>query len=162
MKKTKFAYTFFVAMLSALVLAGASSAAPPTRTTEPPFDFDNDGGLFCGFALRSETLQNNVKITTFSDGRQLVTGRRKVRLTNLSTNGFLVVTDAGHLTTDPAQTVDTFTGSLLLPLFPGEPLGPGVYLFHGRVVATFAPGGFFYSDLDVTGTSVDLCAALSA
>jgi hypothetical protein len=36
-----------------------------------------------------------------------------------------------------------------------------VWLFVGKVVATFAePGGFFYSTIDVTGTSVDLCAAL--
>jgi hypothetical protein len=109
----------------------------------------------------AETLQNNQKITTFSDGRQLVTGRRTVRLTNLSTGKSLVLTDAGHLTTDPQQTADTFTGRLVFPLFPGEPLGPGVWLFVGRVVATFVqPGGFFYSNLDITGNRVDLCAAL--
>ena len=156
----KFIYSFVVAALGVLMVTSAASAAPPTRTTEPPFDFETS--LFCGFPLRSETLQNNVKITTFSNGRQIVTGRRTVRLTNVSTGASLIVTDAGHLTTDPAQTVDTFTGSLLLPLFPGEPFGPGVYLFHGRVVATFAPGGFFYSNLEVTGTRVDLCAALRA
>jgi hypothetical protein len=154
----KLIHLFVVAILGALAVTSAAQAAPPTRTTEPPFDFETS--LFCGFPLRSGTLQNNVKITTFSDGRQLVTGRRTVRLTNLSTGASLVVTDAGHLTTDPEQTVDTFTGSLLLPLFPGEPFGPGVYLFAGKVVATFAAGGFFYSNLDVTGTRTDLCAAL--
>jgi hypothetical protein len=147
-------------MLGALALTGIAQAAPPSRTTEPPFDFATS--LFCGYPMKSETLQNNVKILTFSDGHQIVTGRRTVRLTNLSTGASLVVTDAGHLSTDPAQTVDTFTGSLLLPLFPGEPFGPGVYLFHGRVVATFAPGGFFYANLEVTGTRTDLCAALRA
>jgi hypothetical protein len=156
--KLKLVQAFVVAMLGAFSVASAAQATPPTRTIEPPFDFETS--LFCGFPLRSETLQNNVKIATFSDGRQIVTGRRTVRLTNLSTGASLVVTDAGHLTTDPAQTVDTFTGSLLLPLFPGEPFGPGVYLFDGKVVATFAPGGFFYSNLDVTGTRTDLCAAL--
>ena len=156
--KHKLIHAFLVAVLGAVAATSAAQAAPPTRTTEPPFDFETS--LFCGFPLRSETLQNNVKITTFSDGRQIVTGRRTVRLTNVSTGTSLVVTDAGHLTTDPAQTVDTFTGSLLLPLFPGEPFGPGVYLFDGKVVATFAPGGFFYANLDVTGRRVDLCAAL--
>jgi hypothetical protein len=141
------------------MLAGTAQANPPTRTTEPPFDFENS--LFCGFPLRSETLQSNVKVLTFSDGHQLVTGSRTVRLTNLSTGESLVLTDAGHLTTDPQQTVDTFTGRLVLPVFPGEPRGPGVWLFVGKVVATFAqPGGFFYSDVDVTGKAVDLCAAL--
>ena len=156
--KNKIVYALVAAVLSALVVTSASQAAPPTRTTEPPFDFETP--LFCGFPLRSETLQSNVKITTFSDGRQIVTGRRTVRLTNVATGASLVVTDAGHLTTDPGQTVDTFTGSLLLPLFPGEPFGPGVYLFDGKVVATFAPGGFFYSNLEVTGRRTDLCAAL--
>jgi hypothetical protein len=150
---------FVVGVLLAAMVASAAQADPPTRTTEPPFDFESS--LFCGFPLRSETLRNNVKITTFSDGRQLVTGRRTVRLTNLATGESLVVTDAGHLTTDPEQTADTFTGRLVFPLFPGEPRGPGVWLFVGKVVATFAePGGFFYSDIAVTGRAVDLCAAL--
>jgi hypothetical protein len=148
-----------VGVLLAAMVASTAQADPPTRTTEPPFDFESS--LFCGFPLRAETLQTNQKITTFSDGRQLVTGRRSVRLTNLSTGESLVVTDAGHLTTDPEQTADTFTGRLLFPLFPGEPRGPGVWLFVGKVVATFAtPGGFFYSDIDVTGRAVDICAAL--
>lgn len=111
--------------------------------------------------MRAETLQTNQKITTFSDGRQIVTGRRTVRLTNLLTSESIVVTDAGHLTTDPEQTADTFTGRLLFPLFPGEPRGPGLWLLVGKVVATFAtPGGFFYSEIDVTGRAVDLCAEL--
>src|SRR3954452_12721116 len=152
---------FMTAVLLAATVATVAQADPPTRTTEPPFDFETS--LFCGFPLRSETLQSNVKITTFSDGRQLVTGRRTVRLTNVSTGKSLVLTDAGHLTTDPQQTVDTFTGRLVFPVFPGEPTGPRVWLFVGKVVATFAqPGGFFYSKIDVTGRSVDLCAELRA
>jgi hypothetical protein len=133
---------------------------PPTRSTEPPFDIENSS-LFCGFPLRAETLRNNVKITTFSDGRQLVTGTRTVRLTNLSSGKSLVVRDAGSLITNPEQTAETFHGRLVLFLFPGEPFGPGAWLFNGRVDATFAePGVFFYSDLDFTGKQVDLCAAL--
>jgi hypothetical protein len=147
-------------VLFAATVAGTAQAAPPIRTTEPPFGFDNVS-LFCGFPLRAETLRNNVKITTFSDGRQLVTGSHTYRLTNLSTGKSLVLTDAGNLITNPEQTTDTFTGRLVLFLFPGEPFGPGAWLFIGRVVATFAePGGFFYSGLDVTGNRVDLCAAL--
>ena len=152
-----------VALLGALfaaTLASTAQAVPPTRTTEPPFDFDSNS-LFCGFPLRAETLRNNVKITTFSDGRQLTTGSRTYRLTNLSTGKSLVLTDAGNLITNPEQTTDTFTGRLALFLFPGEPFGPGAWLFVGRTVATFAePGGFLYSDLQVTGKRVDLCAAL--
>jgi hypothetical protein len=50
---------------------------------------------------------------------------------------------------------------LVLFLFPGEPFGPGAWLFVGRTVATFAdPGGFLYSDLDLDGKSIDLCTAL--
>jgi hypothetical protein len=149
-----------VGLLLAAGFTGGAQGTPPTRSTEPPFEFDNSS-VFCGFPMRAETLRNNVKITTFSDGRQLVTGSHTYRLTNLSTGKSLVVTDAGSLTTDPAQTVDTFAGRLVLFLFPGEPLGPGVWLFAGHVVATFAaPGGFFYSDLQIKGNRVDLCAAL--
>jgi len=146
--------------LFAATLASTAQAVPPTRTTEPPFDFDSNS-LFCGFPLRAETLRNNVKITTFSDGRRLTTGSRMYRLTNLSTGKSLVLTDAGNLITNPEQTTDTFTGRLALFLFPGEPFGPGASLFIGRVLANFAvPGGFFYSSLDFTGQRVDLCAAL--
>jgi hypothetical protein len=149
-----------VALAFAAVSGGGAQADPPTRSAEPPFDFESNS-VFCGFPLRAETLRNNVKITTFSDGHQLVTGSHTARLTNLSTGKSLVVTDAGSLTTDAAQTVDTFSGRLLLFLFPGEPLGPGAWLFEGRVVATFAqPGGFFYADLQATGKRTDLCAAL--
>jgi hypothetical protein len=152
-----------VALLGALfaaMVASTAQAVPPTRETEQPFDFDSNS-LFCGFPLRAETLRNNVKITTFSDGRQLTTGSHTYRLTNLSTGKSLVLTDAGNLITNPEQTTDTFTGRLVLFLFPGEPFGPGASLFVGRVVANFAvPGGFFYSSLDFTGQRVDLCAAL--
>jgi hypothetical protein len=145
-------------VLAALVASGAQ-ADPPKRTTEAPFDFQTSA--FCGFPVQATTLTTNEKITTFSDGRQIVTGRRTVRLTNLSTGNSMVVTDAGHLATDPQQTVDTFTGRLVLPVFPGEPRGPGLWLFVGKVVATFAtPGGFLYSSIDVTGNATDLCAAL--
>jgi len=154
------AVAVLAALLFAAVVASTAQAVPPTRETEQPFDFDSNS-LFCGFPLRAETLRNNVKITTFSDGRQLTTGSRKYRLTNLSTGKSLVLTDAGNLITNPEQTTDTFTGRLALFLFPGEPFGPGVSLFVGRVVANFAvPGGFFYSGLEFTGRRVDLCAAL--
>ena len=145
-------------MLVALV-PSAAKADPPTRTTEPPFDFESSE--FCGFLVRAETLKTNQKITTFSDGRQIVTGRRTVRLANLVTGESIVVTDAGRLITDPQHTTDIFTGRVLFPVFPGEPRGPGLWLFVGKVVARFAvPGGFVYSSIDVTGRAVDLCAAL--
>jgi hypothetical protein len=147
-------------MLLAATVASPAQAEPPTRETEPPFDFDSSS-LFCGFPLRAETLRNNVKITTFSDGRQLATGGRTVRLTNLPSGESLILRDAGSVTTDPEQTAETLTGRLVLFLFPGEPFGPGAWLFVGRTVATFAePGGFLYSDLDLDGARVDLCAAL--
>jgi hypothetical protein len=146
--------------LFAATVTSAAQAVPPTRETEPPFDFDNSS-LFCGFPLRAETLRNNVRITTFSDGRQLVTGSHTYRLTNLSTGKSLVLTDAGNVITNPEQTAESLTGRLVLFLFPGEPFGPGAWLFVGRADATFAePGGFFYSGLELNGTRVDLCAAL--
>ncbi len=157
---TKFTALLLAGVLFAATFASAAHAVPPTRETEPPFDFDSIS-VFCGFPLRARTLRNNVKITTFSDGRQLVTGSHTYRLTNLSTGQSLVLTDAGNLITNPDQTAETFHGRVVLFLFPGEPFGPGAWLFVGRVEATFAePGDFLYSDLDLTGRRVDLCAAL--
>ena len=141
-------------------VASPALAEPPARETEPPFDFDSNS-LFCGFPLRAETLRNNVKITTFSGGRQVVTGGRTVRLSDLSSGESLVLRDAGSVTTNPERTAEALTGRLVLFLFPGEPFGPGAWLFVGRTVATFAePGGFLYSGLEFTGEPVDLCAAL--
>jgi hypothetical protein len=148
-----------VGLLFAATVASTAQAVPPTRERVPPADFESS--LFCGFPLRVESLRKNVKSTTFSDGRELTTGRETRRLTNLSSGKSLVITDAGNLMTDPEQTTDTFHGRLVLFLFPGEPFGPGAWLFAGRVVATFAePGGFLYSGLEFTGKRVDLCAAL--
>jgi hypothetical protein len=156
-----FALALLIGVVLAGALAGSAQAVPPTRTTEAPFEFDNSS-VFCGFPLRAEALSSNVKITTFSDGRQLVTGHEVYRLTNLATGKTLVVPDAGNVMTNPQQTAETLTGRLLLFLFPSEPFGPHAWLFTGRVSATFAqPGGFFYSGLDFTGQRVDLCAALS-
>jgi hypothetical protein len=156
--------TSILALLAGVLFVATAvspaQAAPPTRETEPPFDFDRSS-LFCGFPLRAETLRNNVKITTFSDGRQLVTGGRTVRLSNLASGESLVLRDAGSVTTNPERTAETLTGRLVLFLFPGEPFGPGAWLFVGRTVATFAePGGFLYSDFDLDGRRLDLCAAL--
>jgi hypothetical protein len=155
--------TLAVALLAgalfAATLASTAQGVPPTRESIPPSNFESS--LFCDFPLRVESLRKNVKITTFSDGNQLSTGSETRRLTNLSTGESLIITDAGNLITNPEQTTDTFHGRTLLFPFPGEPFGPGAFLFVGRVDATFAePGGFFYSDIDVTGKRVDLCAAL--
>jgi len=150
----------FVGVLATAGTIRAAVSAPPTRTTEPPFDFESST-VFCGFPLRAETLRNNIKITTFSDGHQLVSGGRTVRLTNLSTGKSVVLRDAGNVTTNAQQTSETLTGTLVLFLFPGEPFGPGAWLFEGRATATFAePGGFAYASLVLNGRRVDLCAAL--
>jgi hypothetical protein len=155
------ALSLLLGVVLAATLASSAQATPPTRSTEPPFTFDNNT-LFCGFPMRAEVLKDNVKILTFSSGRQLVTGTQTYRLTNLATGKSLVVKDAGNLITNPDQTTDTFHGRLVLFLFPIEPFGPSASLFVGSVHATFAqPGGFFYSGLRYTGKRVDLCAALS-
>jgi hypothetical protein len=90
-----------------------------------------------------------------------VTGGRTVRLSNLSSGESLVLRDAGNVSTNPERTAEVLTGNLVLFLYPGEPFGPGAWLFVGRTVATFAePAGFLYSDLDLDGRRIDLCAAL--
>jgi hypothetical protein len=161
--RTRLATGLGVALLAALLsglLATNAGAVPPERSTEPPLEFDNNS-VFCGFPMRAEVLRDNVKITTFGDGRQLVTGSQTTRLTNLSSRKSLTLTDAGNVVTNAAGTAEALTGRLILFLYPGEPFGPGAFLFTGRVHATFAqPNGFFYSHLEYAGGRIDLCAAL--
>ena len=144
------------------VAAGPAQGAAPTREPAEPFNIDSIS-VFCGFPLRIETVENKFTETTFSDGRVRVTGTGALRLTNLSTGESLIVRQPGTTTTNPAQTAVTLTGQTVLFQLPGEPLGPGLFLITGRIVATLQePGGFLLADLEFTGKRVDLCASLSS
>ena len=65
-----------------MVLAGSAGADRPTREFLPQDDGVISGA--CAFDVGLEILSNNAYETTFSDGRTLVTGTLKVRLTNLT------------------------------------------------------------------------------
>ncbi len=114
---SRFSAVLCVALLSVFGIPSvAAHGTPPTRTTEPPFDFASSTA-FCGFPLSAHTLRDNIKITTFSDGRQLVTGGRTVRVTNLGTAKSIVLRDTGSVTTNAEQTSEVLTGSIVLSCF---------------------------------------------
>jgi hypothetical protein len=112
-------------------------------------------------------LANKEFTTTFSDGRQLITGKLKVRLTNLdepsqslkvniSGPGVIRVTEEGVFTLKA-------TGRWLFFFFPGD-LGPGepgfMVITTGRAVLRIdAEGSFSFSHS--RGTTKDVCAALA-
>jgi len=89
----------------------------------------------------------------------------QLTLTNLATNATLALPANGAVTNtlvnaDGSQRV-TLTGHNVLILFPSDvPAGPSTTLYVGRVVFTVDVNGIF-TLVSTSGTSTDLCAALS-
>ena len=126
--------------LFAATLASTAQAVPPTRTTEPPVDFDSNS-LFCGFSaaigdIAEQREDHNIQQRPPASRPP---GAARIASPICSTGKSMVLTNAGNLITNPEQTTDTFTGRLALFLFPGEPFGPGASLFVGRVVLPTSP-----------------------
>ena len=147
----------------ALLSAPAASADKPVREFLPAGDFTLTG--VCPFPVGVEVITNNEFITTFSDGRQLVTGTLKVRATNLDSDESLDlnISGPGVITenSDGSVTIEAH-GSWLLWFFPGD-LGPGspgrLFVNNGHFVQTFSSAGVTIDRQ--TGSQEDLCAALA-
>ena len=146
-----------------LLFASTASADKPVREFLPIEDLTLTG--VCSFDVGIEVTANNEFITTFSDGRQLITGALKVRVTNLTSEesfdlnipgpGFFIPNPDGSVTTEAH-------GPWLLWFFPGD-LGPGspgqLFVNKGHIVFTSGPGG---TTIDKqTGSQTDICAALT-
>jgi hypothetical protein len=149
----------------ALVPAAGASADKPTRE---PFPVGNDvfpAGVVCSFPVSIEVLENREKVTTFSDGRQLVTGTLKQRVTNLATGESLDLNTSGPATITPSADGSVLTisgrGHSLLFFFSGEPGGPGLFLYIGHNVVTFDVVNDVVTSVRATGRRIDICAALA-
>jgi hypothetical protein len=146
-----------------LLLAPAASADKPAREFLPAEDFTLTG--VCAFPVREEVTTNNEFITTFTDGRQLITGSLKVRATNLDSGKALDlnISGPGVITenADGSVTLDAY-GSWLIWFFPGD-LGPGspgqLFVNSGHFVETFSSTGVTVDKQ--TGSQQDICAALA-
>ena len=146
-----------------LLLAPAASAEKPAREFLPAEDFTLTG--VCTFPVREEVTTNNEFITTFTDGRQLITGSFRVRATNLDSGKALDlnISGPGVITenSDGSVTLDAH-GSWLIWFFPGD-LGPGspgqLFVNNGHFVETFSSTGLTVDKQ--AGSQQDICAALA-
>ena len=133
---TRFALTVLVSVGLTLLLGGAALAAKPVREFVPsPPDTTFPAGALCGFPVAVETLRNNEYLTTFSDGRQRITGALKLRLTNVDTGESLVVNASGPGWYTATETTFNVSGQgrWVLFQFAGDEPGPGIFLYRGNL-----------------------------
>ena len=150
----------FVVCAVAFVAIFAGSAAHGAQPIREPLviedaDFDN----LCKFPVRIEITANKEYVKFFSDGRLLVNGKLFVRITNLNTGKSMDVNISGPA--NVTLTSERNMGRGLLLLFPEDAAGPGVFLNTGRLDVIRGEDGFI-TNYTVRGTSVDVCAALTA
>jgi hypothetical protein len=142
-----------VVLTSALVVP-AALADKPIREPVPAPPFLTVSGS-CSFDVRIDFLVNKEFITTFTSGKQIVTGRLVVRVTNLkdpSKSKVLNISGPGIDDSDPSTI--PLSGSSLV-FFPGVLL-----LTHGPVVLTVDEDGNVTLFTQTSRSSVDLCAVL--
>ena len=155
---------FSALVLGCLLAAPNASGTRPDRFFLPAEDFVISGS--CGFDVGVHTLQNNEYMTVFENGRSLVTGVLKERLTNLS---------------DPSKSIDVNVSGP--GTFTPTPDGGFVLRAEGRWLFWFAAGdlgagspailvltsGLTIASVDGSGNisfapsrnTRDLCAALA-
>jgi hypothetical protein len=151
--------------LAMSALVPVASADKPTREFLPSEDFVIEG--ICSFSVDVHILANNSFITTFSDGRQLITGTLKVRLTNLDDpSKSLEVNISGpgvQRVTEEGEFVLMAEGRWLFFFFPGD-LGAGdpgfLAITTGLAILRIDTEGNF-SFTHRTGTTTDVCVALA-
>jgi hypothetical protein len=172
---TRLACAVAVTLLTFVGLAAQSTdAATCKKLRDPPADsICLPAGVACaGFDLLLETVDaSNLSSIEFQDEdgnlvRFISAGKGStLRFTNLLTDESLVFKTGGsvqQVTIDPdgTQTV-TNTGHNVVILFPTDvPAGPSTTLYIGKLVYTVDTSEVFTVQ-SFTGTSTDICAALS-
>lgn len=160
-----FAAVAVIAVVGVFGSVGAASASPPSSEPVPiPDSFTVEG--ICSFTVQIDVLMNREKISTFSNGTQLITGAVKMRLTNTSNpDNSLVLNPSG-----PARLVPLGDGTVMqtgrglgLQPFSAEAsiTGNAEFLFiSGPEVLKFYPDGSF-KEIKRGHVKLDVCAALA-
>jgi hypothetical protein len=156
---TRLAWAVSVSLLTFVGLAPPSAAEAQTFPSCPNFDV----------RLEIQPARNRVdREFTDRDGnvvRVLSAGKgNTLTLTNDVTGERLVLTTGGsvaQITPNPDGTSTVVgTGHNVILFFPGDTPGPATTLYVGRVIYTF-DSNFVFTLRSFTGTSTDICAALS-
>jgi hypothetical protein len=151
----RFAVVLAAIVASALTVPAALADKPIREPLPaPPFLIVSDS---CSFDVRIDFLVNKEFITTYSSGKQLITGRLVVRLTNLADptqSRVLQISGPGKNDIANPSTVNLSGSSLIF--FPGVLL-----LTHGPVTLTIDANGNVTSFTQTSASSVDLCGALA-
>ena len=165
--------TRLACMVAVTLIALVGAAAPSLAQSPPDATITLPAGLACaGFDLQVDIWANPHQVfREFSDKngnvvRMLTAGKgNKLAFTNLTTEETLWLRPNGsvaHVTlnADGSQT-QALTGHNVLILFPTDvPAGPSTTQYVGRVVFTVDTSAVFTLQ-SVSGTSTDICAALS-
>jgi hypothetical protein len=144
-------------IVAAIAVPVAAASGPPVIEPQPAEDFTIPADI-CGFEVAVDILANKTKAIIFGDGRTMITGTLKVRLTNLDDpTRSIVLNIPGPGTFDESGL--TATGPWLFFFLPGE-LGEGsppiLAYTTGRVRIDDA--GFH----QLGGTRTDLCPLLAS
>jgi hypothetical protein len=159
----------WICVLALAALAGGAftAAASGQRPDREPFQMEEGAwaaGDVCDFALEAETVQSNWTLTTFRDGRQVVTGTGTTRLTNVDTGESILVRDSGRLTITDISEEETrfdFHGRFVLWFYEGDLPQRGLFLTTGRVSEVLHWGHDLITSFELQGQRRDLCAELA-
>ena len=150
------ASALIVAALSVGIWTASAWAAAPVKetTTSGPFTISADS---CGFPVVVEPRQDKLRIFTFSDGRQILSGSYLATATNPENGKSLSVNLSGQGTfkPNPDGSATFISNGNTLFFLPGS-----LQLVHGPIVFDIEASG------DVTITIVsrgvtDVCAVLA-
>ena len=158
-----------VLVVAALVVP-AAQAAKPTMKVVPNNTTVFDAGHACAFRVIDTTLPDSKRVErVFSNGRHLITGPARQRLTNPKSGASIVRNSSGTVSykrSDDGTTRFTFTGPNVLYFYPGDD-GPGgkvggnggLYHVVGKVSETLAKDGVVTS-FTLHGRATALCVLL--
>lgn len=158
--------SLFACLLVIGTLAASSALAQQGPEKEPfPFEpVEFAAGEVCPFAIGLESVTSNATLKTFPNGREMITGRLTVRITNLDADRSIVVNASGPLTVTPLandRIQIVARGRNLLWFFERDVVGPALLLTTGRVVEVLDLEEDIIVSFQHRGGETDLCAALA-
>ena len=152
----RLSFVIGLAVAAALLVPSVAVADKPIREGLPAEDFTIQGS--CAFDVDLQVLVDKEFITTFSDGRQLITGRLVVRLTNVDAGKSidLNISGPGFLTPHEDGSLTLKQNGRSLLFLPGL-----LELTIGPVVIEIDPNGNAVSVTRTSAATVDLCPVLA-